>query len=252
MVLSARAGGGRHIAMRVNSLAKAVSAAIAGIGLTIAVGAALIGHGLPYRDWLIVAGIDALAIGGAAFVLAMIFSDRPASPPLSIKPRMRSLESADGQELKRTLVHFIAGGKPVTISYPAGDPEAERFAGQIGQFLHENSFTVVGFAAAPPTVRLDRHRNDDGNHILVGPIGSGHRPPRAEAADRPNRGPGRRRTKSASARSQSPRPALRTRPPQVDEAQCGAIISDPGAAQRLRLRTRAIEFGDRAAAMFGS
>ena len=173
--------------MRVNSLAKAISAAIAGLGLAIAVGAAVIGRDLPYRDWLIVAGVDALTIGGAAFVLAVIFGDRLASPPASIKPRMRSLDSADGQELKRMLVHHISSEKPVTISYPADDPEAERFAAQIGQFLHENNFKVVGFAAAPPTVRLDPGIGiDDGNHILVGPIGSrGPTAPAAEPAARP-------------------------------------------------------------------
>lgn len=173
--------------MRVDSLAKAVSAAIAGAGLALAVGVALIGRNLPYRDWLIVAGIDALAIGGAAFVLAMIFSARPTSEPDSLKPRMRSLDSADGQELKRMLVQYIASEKPVTISYPADDPEAERFAGQIGQFLHENSFNVVGFAPAPPTVRLDPGIGiDDGNHILVGPIGSRGPPaPPAEPEARP-------------------------------------------------------------------
>jgi hypothetical protein len=168
--------------MRVYSLAKAVSAAIAGVGLAVAVGAAVIGRDLPYRDWLIVAGVDALVIGGAAFVLAVIFGDKPAPSPAKIKPRMRSLDSADGQELKRMLVQYISSEKPVTISYPADDPEAERFAAQIGQFLHENSFKVVGFAAAPPTVQLDPGIGiDDDNHILVGPMGS--RGPSAPAAE---------------------------------------------------------------------
>jgi hypothetical protein len=182
--LSAKAGGGCHIAMRIDSLAKAVSAAIAGVGLAVAVGVALFGRDLPYRDWLIVAGIDALAIGGAAFVLAMMFSDRPASAPTLIKPRMRSLDSADGHELKRMLVQHISSEKPVTISYPADDPEAEQFAAQIGQFLHHNNFNVVGFAAAPPTVLLEPGIGiDDGNHILVGPIGSpGHTLAAAEPA----------------------------------------------------------------------
>ena len=159
--------------MRFISLAKAISAATAGVGLALAVGAAVLGQDLPYRDWVIVAGVDALAIGAAAYVLMVIFSGKPASAPARTKPHVRSLDSADGQELKRMLVQYISSEKPVTISYPADDQEAEQFAAQISELLHTNGFKVVGFAAAPPTERFDPGIGiDDGNHILVGPIGA--------------------------------------------------------------------------------
>ena len=160
--------------MRANSIAKAISAAIACVGLTVAVGGATLGAKSPYREVLIVAGIDGFVVGVAAFILIIIFfSETAPASPIRASPRMRSLDNPEGQELKKMLVRHVARDKPVTIGFPGDDPEAERFAAQIGQFLHENSFTVLDFAAAAPTVRLDPGIGiDDGNHILVGPIGS--------------------------------------------------------------------------------
>lgn len=181
---SDKPGGGCHITMRGDSIAKAISGAVACGGLAVAVGAAVLGTQSPYRDVLIVAGIDALVIGVAAFLLVMIFlGERPAAAPAKLKPRMRSLDSPEGHELKHMLVRFVSSDKPVTIGFPADDPEAEQFAAQISQFLQDNSFRVVGFAAASPTVRLEPGIGiDEDNHILVGPIGS---LPPAKAPARP-------------------------------------------------------------------
>ena len=161
--------------MRGISIVKGVSVGLACAGLALAIGAAVLASGLPYRDLLIVAGIDALTIGVAAFFLISIFIDeRPANlPSANLTPRMRSLDNPEGHELKRMLVRYVAQNKPVTIGFPADDPEAEQFAEQIGRFLQGNSFEVTSFGAAPPTEQLGSGIGiDDGNHILVGPIGS--------------------------------------------------------------------------------
>ncbi len=152
-----------------------MSVGLACAGLALAVGTAALAPGLAYRDLLIVAGIDGLAIGVAAFFLITIFFDERQAklPAAKLTPRKRSLDNPEGHELKRMLVRYIAQNKPVTIGFPADDPEAEQFAGQIGQFLQANSFEVTSFGAAPPTEQLDPGIGiDDGNHILVGPIGS--------------------------------------------------------------------------------
>jgi hypothetical protein len=170
--------------MHATSIGKAISAAIAFGGLSIAAGAAALGPELPKRAWLIVGGIDGFAIGAAAFILILIFySHTPAFSPVSSSPNVRSLDNTEGQELKRMLVRHVARGKPVTIGFLADDPEAEQFAGQIGRFLHENKFTVVGFAAEPPTVLLEPGIGiDRGNHILVGPIESRAHSPSTNAS----------------------------------------------------------------------
>jgi hypothetical protein len=161
--------------MRGISIVKGLSVGLACAGLALAIGAATLASGLPYRDLLIVAGIDALAIGVAAFFLINIFFDeRPANlPSANLTPRMRSLDNPEGHELKRMLVRYVAQNKPVTIGFPADDPEAEQFAEQISRFLQDNSFDVTSFGAASPTEQLDLGIGiDDGNHILVGPVAS--------------------------------------------------------------------------------
>jgi hypothetical protein len=160
--------------MHASSIAKAASATLAGGGLALAAGAAAFGAQSPYREMLIVAGIDGLAIGLAAFVLVMIFrSAKPSDPQVLLATRKRSLDSPEGNELKHMLMRVVSSDKPVTIGFAPDDPEARRFAGQIGQFLHEQSFKIIDFAAAPPTVQLDPGIGiDEGNHILVGPIDS--------------------------------------------------------------------------------
>jgi len=158
--------------MHIHSIAKATSAVVACGGLAVAISAAALGSESTYRDLLIVGGVDGFTIGCAAFILLLIFfNEKPASSPLNMDPLMRSLDNPEGHELKRMLVRHVSREKPVTIGFPADDPEAQRFAGQIGRFLHKNSFKVVGFAAELPTVRLDPGIGiDESNHILVGPI----------------------------------------------------------------------------------
>lgn len=172
--------------MRANTLAKSVSVVIACGGLALAVGAATLGRGSPYRDALIVAGVDAFTIGAAAFILIVIFlHEKPPAARANLSPPMRSLDNPEGNELKKMLVRHVAPDKAVTIGFPADDAEAEQFAGQIGGFLHESGFAVTGFAAELPAVRLDPGIGIDGdNHILVGPIGSRVRSP-ASAAPSP-------------------------------------------------------------------
>jgi hypothetical protein len=159
--------------MNASSLAKGLSAVIAGGGLLVAIGAAALIRQSSDRDLLMVAGIDGFVIGAAAFILVLIFAKGKAEDPtpVQVQPRTRSLDSPDGHELKRMLVRHVLRDKPVTIGFTADDQEAERFAAQIGQFLHEHDFQVVGFAAEAPDAGLDPGIGiDESNHILVGPI----------------------------------------------------------------------------------
>jgi hypothetical protein len=157
--------------MHIHSLAKAAWAVLACGGVALAVGAAIFAFGSPYRDLLIVAGIDAFTIGLTGFIVTRIFSSRQPTRLVDPDPLMRSLDNSEGQELKRMLVGHLSRAKPISISFPADDAEARRFAGQIARFLHKHRFDVTSFDAEAPTLRLDPGIGINGsNHILVGPI----------------------------------------------------------------------------------
>ena len=161
------------------SAARTVSLALACGGVAALIGASAIGTRAAYFDTLIVAGVDALAIGGAGQILLLIFfgKKRPSSP-VGMHPSPRSLEKSAAYELKAMLVQQLSREKPVIIGFPP-DPEAQRFAQQIATFLDNNGFRIVGFAAELPPVPFEPVVGIDvgGNRVMVGAIKAAVAPP---------------------------------------------------------------------------
>jgi hypothetical protein len=126
--------------------------------------------GSPYRNWVIAAGIDCLALALAGLGLLRIFPQniRDCDDPKKRSPR--SVESPAADELRAAIVQHLAPDQPVNIIFEAHHREAEHFAKQIADFLHGRGFKVAEVLPEPNMLPLLPGVGvTENNRVLVGP-----------------------------------------------------------------------------------
>jgi len=152
---------------------KVILATLVLAGIVAVLVAALIGGSSPYRDLVIVAGIDGLVVGSAGLLLLRILApgqERPAVP--ANDAARRSLDHPAAISLRAALVQALSRADQVNISAPADDREAQGFARQIAIFLSGEGFQVADIRAEPPGTPLPPGVGvAENNHLFVGPSG---------------------------------------------------------------------------------